>query len=76
MELKIFTRDNCEFCEQLVIPNGINARIIKVDSENYDGFIPDQVPVLQHGGINLAGPTVINSILSTIKSSQDGNYKK
>ena len=75
MELNIYTKENCDFCKQLEIPEGVNINLINIE-ENYSGFAPANVPVLQYNGLNLEGPPVINSILQLVKSSQDGNYKK
>ena len=75
MKLNIFIKNNCDFCAQLVIPEGVNIEKINID-ENYSGYKPEQVPVLQYNGINLAGPPIINSILQLVKNAQDGDYKK
>lgn len=74
MKLNIYTRENCDFCKQLVIPEGINVEEINLDGD-YSGFRPVQVPVLQYDGLNFEGPQIINSILHLVKTSQDGNYK-
>lgn len=74
MELNIFTRDNCEFCDQLVIPEGLKVNIIDI-MNGYKGFTPNTVPVLQYQGMNLEGPQIINPILQLMKDAQDGKYK-
>lgn len=75
MKLNIFVRNNCDFCAQLNIPEGVNVDLINID-EDYSGFMPASIPVLQYEGMNLEGPPVINAILNLVKTSQDGNYKK
>jgi len=75
MKLNIFTKDNCDFCAQVQIPEGINVSKINIDSGEYHGFLPATVPVIQVDGLNFEGPFVINSILKLVKESQDGNYK-
>lgn len=74
MKLNVFIKENCDFCSQIVIPEGINVESIDIDKD-YDGFKPVNVPVLQYNGMNFEGPVVINSILNLVKSSQDGDYK-
>ncbi len=75
MKLNIFVKNDCDFCAQVIIPEGINVNKINID-EGYSGYKPEQVPVLQHNGINLPGPQVINGILQLVKDSQDGQYKQ
>ena len=75
MKLNIFIKENCDFCNQVVIPEGIAVDKINLDGD-YSGFVPANVPVLQYHGMNLEGPPVINAILQLVKESQDGNYKK
>ncbi len=76
MELKIFTKNNCEFCSQVVLHKEMHTTIINIDDEDYRGFKPEQVPVLQYNGVNFTGPPVINEILTLVKNAQDGHYKK
>lgn len=75
MKLNIFIRENCNFCQQLEIPEDLEINVIDLDN-GYEGFFPASIPVLQYNGINLEGPQVINSILQLVKESQNGNYKK
>lgn len=74
MKLNIFTRENCDYCAQIKIPEGIEVETINLDGD-YSGFIPATVPVLQYDGLNFEGPHVINSLLKLVKKSQDGDYK-
>tara|TARA_R110002124_G_C8821193_1_gene503975 strand:+ start:478 stop:705 length:228 start_codon:yes stop_codon:yes gene_type:complete len=75
MKLNIYTRDNCDYCKMLVIPEELNINIINVDVE-YSGFVPGVVPVLQYEGVNLEGAPVINSILQLAKDVHNGDYTK
>ncbi len=76
MELKIFTKNDCEFCSQVVLHKEVHTTIINIDDEDYRGFKPEQVPVLQYNGVNFTGPPVINEVLTLVKNAQDGHYKK
>jgi hypothetical protein len=75
MITRIFIQNNCELCESIEIPESINIETINID-ENYDGFRPDQLPVLQIGTLNLVGPGVISIILKLMEDSQNDNYKR
>jgi hypothetical protein len=76
MELKIFIKENCNFCDQLDIPKKIETTIFNVDSKEYRGFIPEQVPNLQYDGLSFQGPEVINKVLNLVRNAQDDYYKK
>lgn len=76
MKFKVYVKDNCDFCAQVHPPEGLNVEIINIENENYTGFRPGVVPVLQYNLLNLEGPEAINGILNMAKDAQDGNYKK
>ena len=76
MEIKIFTKDNCNFCDQLDIPKKIETTVFNIDSKEYRGFIPEQVPTLQYDGLSFQGPEVINKVLNLVRNAQDDYYKK
>lgn len=75
MEINIYTKDNCDFCKQLVLPKGLNIKLIDIE-KGYKGFTPGQVPVIQYNGMNLEGPHIINTILDLLNNAQNGNFKK
>ena len=69
----MFTKQGCQHCEAVIIPEGIE--VLKIDIDNgYGGFRPANVPVIQIDGINYEGPHVINNILQLIKNASNGNY--
>lgn len=75
--MKIYKTTNCEQCAQVEVSEQLNVKIIFVDNEDYLGFVPETVPVLQVApGFNVNGADYINNFLNTIKSAQDGFYKK
>ena len=74
MKLNIFIKSNCDYCKQIVIPDGVDVNLIDIDKD-YDGYIPDSVPVMQAEKISLPGPGVINAALTMIKKAHDGEYK-
>ena len=76
MEIKIFTKNDCSFCDQIDIPKKIETTIFNVDSKKYRGFIPEQVPTLQYDGLSFQGPEVINKVLNLVRNAQDDYYKK
>jgi len=76
MEIKIFTKDDCNFCDQIDIPKKVQATIFNIDSKKYRGFTPEQVPTLQYEGLSFQGPEVINKVLNLVRNAQDGYYKR
>ena len=47
MKYKVYVQDECEFCQQLESPEGINIEKIYINRDDFDGFKPQQVPVIQ-----------------------------
>jgi hypothetical protein len=76
MEIKIFTKNDCSFCDQIDIPKKIHTTVINIDEKKYRGFIPEQIPVLQYNGMNFQGPQAINEVLNLVRNAQDDYYKK
>ena len=76
MEIKIFTKDDCNFCDQLDIPKKIHTTVFNIDNKKYRGFKPEQVPTLQYEGLTFQGPEVINKVLNLIRNAQDGYYQR
>jgi len=75
--MKIYKTTNCEQCSQVEISEELNIKTIFIDDPDYSGFAPETVPVLQVApGFNVNGADYINNFLNTIKSAQDGFYKK
>lgn len=75
MKLNLYTRENCEHCAQVVIPEQVIVNSINLDKD-YGGFIPPNVPVMQYDGLSFEGPVVINQMLQLVKNAQDGYYKR
>lgn len=76
MKIKIFVRDECDFCKQIEIPKKINAEKIYVNRDDFEGFKPNNVPVIQLAGMNIEGAFAINDILKTIENASNGKYNK
>jgi hypothetical protein len=75
--MKLYKIKNCEQCAQVEIDESLDIKTVFIDSEDYNGFAPDNVPILQVSpGFNVNGKDYINNFLNTIKSAQDGLYKK
>lgn len=75
--MKLFKIQNCDSCKAVVIPEGLNIEEIYVDDPSYNGFIPEQLPILQVGpGFNVNGEHFINNTLHLIKEAQDGVFRK
>ncbi len=64
--INIFVQDSCTYCDQLVIPTGVKTEKIYTNRDDYKGFAPANVPVMQIEGLNFEGPVVINTLLNII----------
>ena len=71
MKLNIYIQDNCDFCKQIEVPEGINVDFIYTNRDDYSGFIPTQLPVLQIYGVNFEGPYAINAILKIANNAKE-----
>ncbi len=64
--MKLFLNAGCPHCEE-IDKKGINIATIYTDSEDYDGVIPPQVPLLQFdNGMQLNGTYAINTIFDAL----------
>ena len=43
--MKLFIKNDCDFCSQ-IRANEINVKTINIDDENYQGAMPQGVPML------------------------------
>tara|TARA_X000000368_G_scaffold294999_1_gene234746 strand:- start:128 stop:370 length:243 start_codon:yes stop_codon:yes gene_type:complete len=76
MKLNLFIRNNCDFCKAIIIPEEVNINIINVEDDSYNGYVPEQVPMLQYNGVSISPPHIITNILNLVKAGQDGLFKK
>lgn len=71
--MKIYTKNSCNSCKQLDILN-LDINIIDVESEQYNGILPNSVPLLQfNNGIQVYDVNVINTILAEINNALNKN---
>lgn len=72
--MKLYIKNNCDFCKQLIIPKEIKIPIINVD-EKYNGFYPPQLPMVQtDNNINIAGHDTINELLNLISDAKKNRW--
>ena len=72
--MKLYIKNNCEFCSQLQIPKDLKIEVINVDLD-YTGFHPPQLPMVQTGNkINIAGHETINELLNIINLAKHGKW--
>lgn len=76
MKIKIYVRDECDFCKQVEIPEKINVEKVYVNRDDFEGFKPHNVPIMQLAGINIEGPFAINDTLKVIEDASNGEYNK
>ncbi len=72
--IQIYVQDNCPFCDEIIIPEGVNVEKIYINRDGFIGFKPGNVPVTQLNGMNFEGPQPINLLLNIIDNAND--YKK
>ena len=64
--MKLFVKKDCDLCNQIA-KKEIKLEVIDVD-DNYEGLIPQQVPVLQFtNGSQIVDPQFINTIFDEIR---------
>ena len=76
MKLNLFIKNNCDFCKSIIIPEEIDINIVNVEDDDYNGYVPDHVPMLQCNGVSMSTPHMITELLNLIKAGQDGLFKK
>ncbi len=65
--MKLFIKDDCEFCSQ-IRTNEINVQTINVNNEGYEGVMPPNVPLLQFdNNYQLVDMNMINTIFDEIR---------
>ena len=65
--MKLFIKDDCDFCSQ-IRTNEINVETINVNDKSYEGVMPPNVPLLQFDNYyQLADMKMINTIFDEIR---------
>ena len=70
MKYKVYVQDECEFCQQVELPEGINIEKIYINRDDFEGYKPAQVPVIQFNTFQIEGPYQINEFFKMIKNAQ------
>ena len=65
--MTLFLKKDCEHCANINTA-GLDIKVIYVD-DNYEGLVPQQVPVIQFGNFNfqLNGEPIINAIFDELR---------
>jgi len=67
--MKLFIKKDCDFCGKINL-NEIDVEVINID-ENYNGLMPQQVPVLQmSSGGQVWDFNSINSIFDELRKAK------
>ncbi len=68
--MKLFLKKDCEHCSD-IDTSDIDVKVIYVD-DNYDGLVPQQVPIIQFGAFNfqLNGEPIINAMFNEIRKQK------
>lgn len=68
--MKLFVKKNCEFCNQIAKDN-IKVKVIYVDSADYKGLMPQQVPILQfNNDTQIVDASFINTLFDEIRKQK------
>lgn len=68
--MKLFLKKDCSFCNQL-LTNNIKLETIYVDSKDYKGLMPQQVPVLQFSNdTQIIDASFINTLFDEIRKQK------
>ena len=74
MQFKIYVQDKCDFCKELNIPENLDVEQVYINRDDFEGFRPAQVPVMQTTHMQLDGPYQINEFLKIVSDAKDGKY--
>ena len=66
-KFNIYVQDNCPYCDEIIIPKGLDITKVYINRDDFDGFRPANVPCLQTKTFQLEGPAQINELLNLIK---------
>lgn len=68
--MKLFVKKDCSFCNQL-LTDGIKLETIYVDSKDYKGLMPQQVPILQFSNdAQIIDAAFINTLFDEIRKQK------
>ena len=65
-KFNIYVQDNCPFCDEVIIPEGMDVTKVYVNRDDFEGFRPNNVPVLQTKTFQLEGPAQISEFLKLV----------
>ena len=74
MKLTIYVQDECDYCKEIEIPSNLNVEKVYINRDGFEGFRPQQVPVMQTKNIQLDGPYQINEFLNIVSDAKEGKY--
>jgi hypothetical protein len=66
-KFNIYVQDDCDFCKEIEIPKGLDVTKVYINRDDFEGFRPANVPVLQLKTFQLEGPYQINEFLKLVK---------
>ena len=66
-KFNIYVQDNCPYCDEIEIPKELDITKVYINRDDFEGFRPSNVPVLQAKTFQLEGPAQINEFLKLIK---------
>ncbi len=69
-KFNIYVQDNCDFCKEIIIPEGLEVTKIYTNRDDFESYIPQNVPVMQMKTFQLEGPYQINEFLDILANAK------
>lgn len=70
MKFTIYVQDDCDYCKELVIPENLDVEKVYINRDDFEGFRPQSVPVIQTKTFQLDGPYAINELLKIVSNAK------
>ena len=70
MKFKIYVQDNCDFCKEILEFDNLDIEKVYINRDDFDGFRPSTVPVMQTKTFQLEGPYQINEFLQIVSNAK------
>ena len=70
MKFKIYVQDNCDFCKEIKEFDNLDIEKVYINRDDFDGFRPSTVPVMQTKTFQLEGPYQINEFLQIVSNAK------
>lgn len=70
MKFTIYVQDECDYCKEIEDFNNLDIEKVYINRDDFDGFRPSSVPVMQLKSFQLEGPYQINEFLKIVNNAK------